>query len=129
MTTHSAGVVLVSAWVPELGDNRLDWHPCPDLPSPVGEERITTCTDMGAVLRAQGALVARLLARIGHYDGFRLLARARLSGDLAGSSEWYLSPETGIYLPYPEGVWSACDYGQHCHGQDDDEELAATLAA
>ncbi|MFF4531463.1 hypothetical protein ACFY1P_19605 [Streptomyces sp. NPDC001407] len=45
-----------------------------------------------------------------------------------GFSEWYVSPETGAYLPYPGGVWSACDYGQHNHHQDD-EEPTITLAA
>ncbi|MHC0429250.1 hypothetical protein ACX6XY_03550 [Streptomyces sp. O3] len=120
MATHSAGDVLVSVWVPELGDNRLAWHPCADLPQPMGEERITTCDDTGALLRAQGLLAARLLPK-GKYDGFRLLVRDHGSGDLVGSSEWYVSPETGAYLPYPGGVWSACDYGQHSHRQDDEE--------
>ncbi|MFC9739179.1 hypothetical protein ACFVKC_14835 [Streptomyces noursei] len=80
-------------------------------------------------MRAQGALVARLLARSPRYDGFRLLANHARSGDLVGFSEWYVSPETGAYLPYPGGAWSACDSGQHDHHQDDTEPPAVTLAA
>ncbi|MFD7611013.1 hypothetical protein [Streptomyces sp. NPDC059828] len=49
------------------------------------------------------------------FDGFRLLLRTVGSRALVGSTEWYVSPETGAYLPYPGGVWSACDYGSHHH--------------
>ncbi|MFI9721550.1 hypothetical protein ACIHFE_18165 [Streptomyces sp. NPDC052396] len=44
-----------------------------------------------------------------------------------GSGEWYASPETGAYLPYPGGIWDACDYGQHCH-QDAVEPALAAVA-
>ncbi|MBD0712579.1 hypothetical protein BU196_00485 [Streptomyces sp. CBMA370] len=129
MATHSAvGDVLVSVWVPELGDNRLSWHPCTDLPFPLGGERIATCEDTGSVLRAQGALVARLLTP-GKYHGIRLTITDGRTGELVGLAEWYSSPETGAYLPYPGGAWSACDYGQHEHHQDDTEEPAVSLAA
>ncbi len=122
MATHSAWGVLVSVWVPSLRDNRLDWGPCPDLPRPLGTEPIATCEDTPAVLRAQGTLASRLLKR--GYHGFRLLARDRDSDELTGSSEWYASPETGVYLPYPGGLWSACDYGMHHHGWGDAPALA-----
>ncbi|MGW3931103.1 hypothetical protein ACWECC_23795 [Streptomyces microflavus] len=126
MSTNAG--VKITVWVPELGNNRLTWHPCRDLPSPLGEEGISTCDDTRAVVRSQGALVARLLAR-GRYDGFRLLARDRCSGELVGSAEWYVSPESGAYFPYPDRLWSACDYGQHSHHQDHDEQPAAVALA
>ncbi|WP_199931272.1 hypothetical protein [Streptomyces sp. CB02923] len=92
----------------------MDWAPCAALPSPLGEERITTCDDIAAILRTQGALVARLL-RPGRYDGFRLYARTLTRAELVGGAEWYVSPETGAYLRCPGAEWSACDYGQHDH--------------
>ncbi|MFB8107303.1 hypothetical protein ACFC3O_31610 [Streptomyces sp. NPDC056007] len=129
MIKRNGGAVRVTVWVPKLGDNRLTWHTCADLPSPLAEENIGTCDDTRAVVRTQGALVARLLTR-GRYDGFRLLARAIGSDDLVGSAEWYVSPESGVYFPYPDRLWSACDYGQHNHHQDHDEQPAIiTLAA
>ncbi|MFJ8386241.1 hypothetical protein ACIQ9Q_17285 [Streptomyces sp. NPDC094438] len=105
--------------MPELGDNRLSWDVCADLPSPLEEERITNCEGVGAVVRTQGLLVSRVLPR-GRYDGFRLLVRATDTDELVGGAEWYVSPETGAYLPYPGTSWSACDYGQHVHQEHAD---------
>ncbi|GGU49225.1 hypothetical protein GCM10010289_82240 [Streptomyces violascens] len=120
----------MSVWVPELGDNRLAWHPCADMPYPLIAERVSGCRAVPAMLRTQGALMGRLLKR-GRYHGFRVLATDGTTGELVGFSEWYVSPETGAYLPFG-GDWSACDYGQHehhQHDQDDTEQPAASLAA
>ncbi|MFF4424186.1 hypothetical protein ACFY04_25955 [Streptomyces sp. NPDC001549] len=59
-------------------------------------------------------LTSRVLPK-GRYDGFRVLVRSVDGGDLVGGAEWYVSPETGAYLPYPGTAWSACDYGEHVH--------------
>ncbi|WP_143682188.1 hypothetical protein [Streptomyces kasugaensis] len=83
---------------------------------------------MAAILRAQGRLVARLLGVGRRYDGFRLVARCGRTGALVGHAEWYASTETGAYLPYPGGVWSACDSGQHAHHQVDSAAAALTAS-
>ncbi|MDX3295113.1 hypothetical protein PV569_15505 [Streptomyces scabiei] len=71
--------------------------------------------------------MAHVLGR-GRYHGFRVLATDGSTGELVGFSEWYVSPETGAYLPFG-GDWSACDYGLHDHHQGDTEQPAVPLAA
>ncbi len=113
------GGIELRVLVPELGDNRLTWEECDVLPRPLAVERVSECGDVAAVLRAQGLLVARLLSDSPRrYEGFRVVARCARSESLVGHGEWYASGETGRYLPYPGGVWSACDWGEHGHHQE-----------
>ncbi|MER5260421.1 hypothetical protein [Streptomyces sp. NPDC002855] len=67
--------------------------------------------------------MSRVLPRA-RYEGFRVLVRSAITGELVGAGEWYVSPETGAYLPYPGTAWSACDWGEHVH-QDEEPNTAA----
>ncbi|UJB43619.1 hypothetical protein [Streptomyces sp. A1-5] len=131
MATHRAYTAKLSVMVPRMGDNRLTWRPGPALLGELmkGEETIGDCTELGAVLRTHGPMVARLLGTsTRRHDGFRILASECRSGALTGWSEWFMSPETGAYLPYPGGVWTACDYGQHDYEAQDAEQRTLSAA-
>ncbi|MFK0289515.1 hypothetical protein ACIQU6_03365 [Streptomyces sp. NPDC090442] len=130
MATHRVYTALLSVSVPRLGEgNRLTWDQGPILiGSLLREETIRHCTELSAVLRVQAPVVARFLGEPALYDGFRFLAHERCTGALVGWSEWYASPETGAYLPYPGGLFDACEYGQHAYAAEV-EETAAPMAA
>ncbi|OKH90530.1 hypothetical protein AB852_35395 [Streptomyces uncialis] len=100
-----------------MEDNRLTWFECPHLPRELATEAVTDCEGVGAVLRAQGVLVSRLLPA--RYDGFRVMVRDAQTGAMVGASEWYLNPASGTYHMHPGTLWSACDYGCHGHHQGD----------
>ncbi|MFE7315160.1 hypothetical protein ACFU7T_19075 [Streptomyces sp. NPDC057555] len=118
MTIETVRFVSLYVIVPRLlAENRLIWEPVSSrrLPSPVARERVAACGDVAELLKVHGRVVAQLLSTGGKFDGFRLVVRCSETDALVGHAEWYISPETGAYLPYPGGPWDACDYGQHHH--------------
>ncbi|MFH8593072.1 hypothetical protein [Streptomyces rimosus] len=115
MVTHSNEFdVATSVLVPVLvGGERVVWGECPEFPGVFGEDRIRSCTDLTTVVQSQGGVVARLVERLRlDVPGFRLLAREREAGTLAGGVEWVRDKHFGLWRQYDE-PWTACDYGQH----------------
>ncbi|MGW1277568.1 hypothetical protein ACWD4V_11520 [Streptomyces tsukubensis] len=113
MVTHSKEYrARTTVLVPLDGGRCGEWGPCPDLPDTLGETRIRSCEDLTITLESHGGFVARLLNVL--YSAFRLLARSRTTGGLAGWSEWTRS-DSGMWVPV-DAPWSGCDHGQHVPG-------------
>lgn len=114
MTTHREEyMVQTSVLVPAPGSETGAWIDCPDLPDVLGEARIRSCEDLTAVMESQGGIVARLLRLVAHCRAFRLLARERWTGTLAGWVEWVRNEVSGAWQQWDE-PWTGCDAGQHC---------------
>ncbi|MEU7191682.1 hypothetical protein [Streptomyces sp. NPDC045369] len=115
MVTHSNEYdVATSVLVPVLvGGERVVWGASRELPGVFGEDRIRSCADLTMVVQSQGGVVARLIERLRiDVGGFRLLARERETGTLAGAVEWMRDAHFGLWRQYDE-PWVACAYGQH----------------
>jgi len=98
--------------VPAPGSKTGAWITCPDLPDVLGEARIRSCEDLAVVVESEGGIVARLLRMLAQYKAFRLLARERWTGALAGWVEW-VRDESGAWQQWDD-PWTGCDAGQHC---------------
>ncbi|MGW1839828.1 hypothetical protein [Streptomyces sp. NPDC002067] len=81
------------------------------MPEVLGENMITSCTDLRTVLDCQGQIVARLLRGAEWYSGFRVLVRDTRTGVLVGSAEWRRGC-TGMWEQWDSPV-TICEYGQH----------------
>lgn len=118
MKLHTPYEVALTVWVPQ-GDCSA-WHPCPTLADALGQELITSCADLHAVLRAQGRLVGRLLDAPGvpPYAGYRIDARSAVGGSLVGMYLAMRSAETGAFIHQSddESMFRACDWVKVCPG-------------
>jgi len=101
MTTAPAAVSLAAAVAVEV-DGLPVWRPCPRVPAPIGREPVDGWPRLAAVLRAHGAVLARLLDA-SSYPAFRVEARAP-GGALVGMVEWFRSTETRCFRPSEEWV-------------------------
>ena len=118
MRHHTPYEVALTVWVP-LGECS-EWHPCPTLADALGQELITGCADLHAVLRAQGRLVGRLLDAPGvpYYHGYRIDARSSINGGLVGMYTAMRSTETGAFVEARADaeLFRACDWVHECPG-------------
>jgi hypothetical protein len=109
----SSFMVSMTLGVLVQGSQGLAWRPCLRVPS-LGHEIVMRNEELGPLMRAQATLVERFLTPMGEsYEGFRIVARDSASGALVALVRWVRSPETGRYLPAPDG---AALFLAHEHG-------------
>ncbi len=88
------------------------WEVCTGAGDLLTATRVRTCADLPPILETQGGMVARVLAAVVRYRGFRLVARENTSHGIVGLVEWTHDPHTGLWRQH-DAPWTMCDYGQH----------------
>ncbi|WP_406113919.1 hypothetical protein [Kitasatospora purpeofusca] len=117
MVTHrNEWQVLTSIYVTprnQRGDGQTPgWEVCTGAPDVLAASRVRACEDLPPILETQGGIVAKLLATVVRYSGFRLIARETTSRGMVGLTEWTQDPDTGLWRQHDQ-PWTVCQAGQH----------------